>query len=120
MFRWHDAFIPPREDSGSPKFSVGERVKHARYHYQGLIVAMDSKFKASESWYQKNTTQPNKNQPWYHVLVHGSSSVTYAAETSLKPDPKDIEFNHPLLKLFFDGKKEGFYQRNNNPWPGHH
>ena len=119
MFRLHDELIPDQDEPKGPLFAVGQRVKHVRYHYQGLIVAMDSRCKASNHWYQKNTTQPNKNQPWYHVLVHGSSSVTYAAETSLKTDSQDIEFKHPLLKLFFDGKEEGFYKRNKNPWPGH-
>lgn len=119
MFRWNDAFIANDDGPKSPRFLVGQRVKHVRYDYRGLIVAMDTRFKASEDWYQKNNTQPNKTQPWYHVLVHGSSSVTYVAETSLKSDPQDIEFRHPLLKLFFDDKKEGFYKRNKNPWPGH-
>lgn len=119
MFRWHDAFIPGEGSPKGPQFVVGQRVKHVRYHYQGLIVAMDSHCKASKDWYQKNTTQPIKHQPWYHVLVHDSSSVTYAAETSLKADLQNIEFKHPLLPLFFDGKEAGIYKRNNNPWPGH-
>ena len=119
MFRWHDAFSPIGNDANGPKYCVGQRILHARYHYHGLIVATDARFKATEDWYAKNTTQPNKNQPWYHVLVHDSSSVTYAAETSLKPDPQDIDFKHPLFKLFFDGKEDGLYKRNNNPWPGH-
>lgn len=120
MIRWHDAYIPSGNDSNGPKFIVGQRIKHVRYHYQGLIVAMDSRFKASDAWYQKNKTQPIKNQPWYHVLVHGSSSVTYAAENSLKDDPLEIDFKHPLLNMFFDGQEGGFYKRNKNPWPGHH
>ena len=28
---------------------------------------------------------PPKNQPWYHVLVHGADHTTYVAEQNLAP-----------------------------------
>ena len=66
-----------------PKFAPGDLVRHVRYHYRAVVVAHDPRCMAGEAWYQSNQTQPEKDQPWYHVLVHGSESITYPAESSL-------------------------------------
>ena len=100
-----------------PKFAPGDLVRHLRYHYRGVVVAHDPKCMASEDWYQSNQTQPEKDQPWYHVLVHESESITYPAESSLEPDENDESITHPLLNRFFSGFEEGRYQRNDVPWP---
>ena len=74
--------------------------------------------RADEAWYQKNQTQPDRNQPWHHVLVHGSLSVTYAAGQNLMLDNELSEIHHPLVAEFFskfDGEK---YIRNERRWPG--
>jgi len=63
-----------------PKFTPGDLVRHVRYHYRGVVVAHDPKCMAGEDWYQSNQTQPEKDQPWYHVLIHGSESITYPAD----------------------------------------
>ena len=99
------------------KFAPGELVRHVRYHYRGVVVAHDPKCMASEDWYQSNQTQPKRDQPWYHVLVHESESITYPAESSLEPDENDESITHPLLNRFFSGFEEGRYQRNDAPWP---
>ena len=99
------------------KFAPGELVRHVRYHYRGVVVAHDPKCMASEDWYQSNQTQPKKDQPWYHVLVHESESITYPAESSLEPDENDESIAHPLLNRFFSGFEEGRYHRNDVPWP---
>ena len=67
--------------------------------------------------YRSNKTQPNKDQPWYHVLVHESASSTYPAESSLELDDSDEPITHPLLDQFFSGFEEGRYIRNDIPWP---
>ena len=67
-----------------PQFGVGELVHHVRYDYRGVIVKVDEECVASDAWYQKNQTQPNRQQPWYHVLVDGGAE-TYVAETSIEP-----------------------------------
>ena len=100
-----------------PKFAPGDLVRHLRYHYRGVVVAHDPKCMAGETWYQSNQTQPDKDQPWYHVLVHGSESITYPAESSLESEESDEPIAHPLLNQFFSGFEEGRYQRNDAPWP---
>ena len=87
-----------------------------RYGYRGLIVSFDQRCTAGERWYLANQTQPDRNQAWYHVLVHDSVSTTYAAESNLLPDPSNEEVNHPLVDQFFVRSPAGHYQRNDRPW----
>jgi len=104
-------------DYNPPRFAHGDVVRHVRYHYRGVVVAHDSRCMAGENWYQSNQTQPDKNQPWYHVLVHESGSITYPAESSLELDESGGEIVHPLLEQFFSSFEEGHYNRNDVPWP---
>lgn len=102
----------------SQRFEVGTLVQHRRYGYRGVVVAVDDVCRADEAWYKKNQTQPDRDQPWHHVLVHGSPSVTYAAGQNLTLDTEPAEIHHPLAAEFFssfDGEK---YVRNGRPWPG--
>jgi heat shock protein HspQ len=103
---------PPAEP-----FEVGQLVQHVRYGYRGVIVALDDGCQAPKAWYLANNTRPRRDQPWYHVLVHDSSSVTYAAQTSLAADSSEDDVRHPLLPMFFDALGEGRYLRNKRPWP---
>jgi len=105
-------------ESGDPAFMPGDLVCHRRYGYRGVVVAQDSSCEADDKWYLANRTQPEKEQPWYHVLVHDSSSVTYAAQTSLEADDSAEQIPHPYVSEFFDGFVDGSYVRNERPWPG--
>ena len=102
---------------GPPAFAPGDLVSHKRYGYRGVVVAVDSACWASEDWYQSNQTQPDRNQPWYHVLVHDSSTATYPAESSLSRDSSGDPINHPWVGLFFLSFVDGRYLRNDNAWP---
>ena len=102
----------------SPRFSPGNLVRHRRYGYRGVVVSRDETCQADETWYQSNVTRPERNQPWYSVLVDGSEQITYAAETSLLPDESDAPVEHPLISNFFDGFIDGSYRRNDRPWTG--
>jgi len=102
----------------TPQFRVGQLILHRRYGYRGVIVAIDSRCRANEAWYKRNRTQPEKNQPWYHVLVDGSDQVTYAAETSLEADGDPQQVSHPLLDEFFAEFDGTQYERNDKPWYG--
>ncbi|MEM8953704.1 MAG: heat shock protein HspQ [Verrucomicrobiota bacterium] len=97
-------------------YEIGELVRHRRYGYRGVVVAVTERFEGADEWYQKNQTQPAKDQAWYHVLVHGSPSVTYAAQSSLEADGSGAVVVHPLLEMFFSGFEEGRYLRNSVPW----
>jgi len=98
------------------KFEVGQLVKHRRYGYRGVVVAFDQTCRAPEDWYRSNRTQPDRNQPWYHVLVDQSDTVTYAAQSSLLADDDVAEVDHPLTEMFFNDFVEGRYVRNDRPW----
>ena len=101
-----------------PRFLIGQLVRHRRYGYRGVVVDFDIRCIASDDWYEANQTQPDRDQPWYHVLVDGSTYVTYAAEENLLADDTDQPIHHPLVPhLFaaFDGQR---YRRNDTPWPG--
>jgi heat shock protein HspQ len=102
---------------GKPLFVVGQVIEHKRYGYRGVIVDFDTSCNASEQWYQKNQTKPNRHQPWYHVLVHDTHITTYAAQTSLTATNDLTAITHPLIEMFFDGFDDGLYLRNDVPWP---
>ncbi len=99
------------------RFSVGQLVRHLRYGYRGVVVHCDPFCQASEAWYQANQTQPERNQPWYHVLVDGASTVTYAAQTSLEADDSEQPVEHPLVDPFFSEFAGEHYVRHERPWP---
>ncbi|NQT16394.1 MAG: heat shock protein HspQ [Planctomycetes bacterium] len=105
--------------SGPPaNFRPGQLVRHKRYGYRGVVVEVDPFCKAPDSWYEKNRTQPLRDQPWYHVLVDASSNITYAAQTSLEEADQIAPITHPLVDVFFSGFEGESYVRNDHPWPG--
>ena len=104
--------------SYSPLFKEGEIIHHKRYDYRGVIVGLDLKCEAEDEWYQSNQTQPDRDQPWYHVLVDGTNSTTYVAESNLEVDTNGQPIDHPLIEIFFSRFEKGSYIRNNEAWPG--
>ena len=98
-------------------FKPGQVVHHKRYGYRGVVVAYSESFDGDDSWYQSNQTQPDKNQPWYHLLVHGAGQVTYSAQSSLEEDLTGDQVSHPYVPFFFSEFKDGCYTRNDQPWP---
>ena len=118
MINLSEGFAPPSENA---KFEPGEVINHIRYGYRGVIVEFDLSCQAPEHWYLANQTQPDRDQPWYHVLVDGSQQVTYVAESNLKHDQTGEPVVHGMLNLFFSGYDDiqNKYQRNDVPWnPG--
>ncbi len=101
----------------NPAFRPGRLVLHKRYGYRGVVVTADPFCKATDQWYQSNQTQPPRDQPWYHLLVHGSQMTTYTAQTSLEADPVCEPVDHPLLDVFFSGFDGVEHVRNDRPWP---
>ncbi len=107
-----EAEAPEKE----PLYHPGQIVRHRRYGYRGVVVDFDLTCKADEAWYQSNQTRPDRNQPWYHVLVDGSDIATYAAQTSLEADERPAPITHPYLEHFFTDFIGGRYVRNDRPW----
>jgi heat shock protein HspQ len=92
-----------------PEFQIGQLVRHLRYDYRGVIIGVDPQCLADEDWYLHNKTQPPRDQPWYHVLVHGADHTTYVAESNLEPDSSGEEVLHPLVRRIFASFHEGRY-----------
>jgi heat shock protein HspQ len=97
------------------RFEPGCLVQHRLYGYRGVIVSLDPHCMAGETWYNSNKTQPAKNQPWYHVLVHNSGGLsTYVAQSNLEPDQSGVPISHPRLGCYFAGFKDGRYILNDH------
>lgn len=102
-----------------PSFEIGQLVKHRRYGYRGVVAGFDPECRAQEAWYQNNRTQPKRDQPWYHVLVHGGEHATYAAQDSLEPYQGGEQVLHPLVRTLFESFSQGRYQaRTGAHFPG--
>lgn len=94
------------------RFSVGELVHHRLFDYRGVIVDVDHNFQGTEEWYETVAkSQPPKDRPWYHVLVHGSDHSTYVAERNLEADESAEPIIHPMLQQFFSRFENGRYVR---------
>ncbi|NNJ92477.1 MAG: heat shock protein HspQ [Gammaproteobacteria bacterium] len=92
------------------KFSIGELIHHRLFDYRGVIVDVDQEFSGSEEWYNSVAkSRPPKDQPWYHVLVHGGSHTTYVAERNLEADTSVSPIDHPLVKDIFTEFSDGKY-----------
>jgi heat shock protein HspQ len=92
------------------RFFVGQLVRHRKYGYRGAIAGWDPKCRADENWYFSNRTQPERGQPWYHVLVHGGMHTTYVAEENLEPYEGGEQVVHPLTRELFASFSSGHYQ----------
>jgi len=92
-------------------YDLGVVVTHKLYGYRGVVAAVDPRCMAGDTWYHSNKTQPPREQPWYHVLVHDSGGLsTYVAQSNLEEDPSGLPIDHPRLRCYFAGFKDGRYQ----------
>ena len=90
------------------KYKIGHVVHHKNYDYYGVIFHADESCKAADDWYKRNRTQPNRDQPWYNVLVDGGSE-TYVAEENLEFDRTGKKIMHPVLDQMFFSYHNGRY-----------
>jgi len=103
-----------------PLYAPGQLVRHRRHSYRGVVADFDMTCQAEETWYYENRTQPPRNQPWYHVLVDGTGTMTYAAQSNLEADDSDDPVEHPLIPELFESFANGRYERNEvriQSWP---
>jgi len=93
-------------------FGIGSLVQHILFGYRGVIIDVDPAFQGTDDWYNKNAPgNPPRDQPWYHILVHGSVHHAYAAEMHLIEDTSGDAIEHPDLDYFFDTFQDGLYHR---------
>jgi heat shock protein HspQ len=94
------------------KFSIGDVVRHRLFSYRGIIFDVDIEFSESNSWYKQNaSTHPEKDQPWYRVMVDGESYETYAAESNLESDINSDPIQHPAIRKIFNETDAGYKLR---------
>lgn len=99
-------------DDLKAKFAVGQVVQHLRFEYRGVIVDVDATFQGTDEWYEEVArSRPPRDRPWYHVLVHEADHMTYVAERHLAADPRGEPIRHPLVSHYFDGFRDGHYER---------
>ena len=85
------------------QFKLGQIVYHTKFRYRGVIVDADPYFQGTDEWYENVAkSKPDKNKPWYHVLVHGQGNETYVAESNLSTDTSNDPIDHPFVEVFFD------------------
>ncbi len=71
-----------------PKYCLGQMIHHKLFDYYGVVLGVDSEYQLSPEWYEKMArSKPAKDQPWYHIKVHGEGSLRYVAERNLELDP---------------------------------
>ncbi|MGC6424061.1 MAG: heat shock protein HspQ [Lentimonas sp.] len=100
-------------------FEIGMIVQHRLYGYRGVIVAYDMGCAAGDKWYYSNKTQPAKDQPWYHLLVHDSGGLsTYVAQCNLQEDLLKAPIEHPRIACYFEELKDGRYLLKENTGSG--
>ena len=69
------------------RFSIGQMVHHRLFNYRGVVVDLDAIFREKEEFYEKlGSIKAERHAPWYRVLVHDTSAMTYVAEEHLRLD----------------------------------
>jgi heat shock protein HspQ len=90
---------------------IGQLVRHKLFDYRGVIYDVDPVFMLSDAWYEQVArSRPPKDEPWYRVLVDGSSQETYVAQRNLEADPLGAPIEHQQLSHYFSGFENGQYQ----------
>ena len=97
----------------SPKFNIGDIVKHKLYPFRGVIVDIDPIFSNTDEWYEAIPVElrPSKNQPFYHLLAENSETFysAYVSQQNLLPDRESGPINHPEISDLFSDVNNGKY-----------
>ena len=79
-------------------FNIGQLVKHKTQGYAAIIVDVDLVFQPSgQPNPHLDPTKMEKQGPWYRLLVHESTLVTYVAESDLEKAFMQAPIHHPKL-----------------------
>ena len=104
------------DEGRAAHFSPGQLVQHRMFHYRGVVVDVDATYQLGDDWYEQVArSRPPKNEPWYHVLVHGAVHSTYVAQRNLESDSSGEPIDHPQLGHFFANFRDGRYARGSAP-----
>ena len=93
---------------------IGQLVHHKLFDYRGVVYDVDPVFMLPDEWYEQVAlSRPPKDEPWYRVLVDGSSQETYVAESNLEADALGKAIDHPDLGVYFSNFEGGLYKVKN-------
>ena len=99
----------------TPYFKIGQIIHHKLFDYRGVILQADEYFQLTKKWYDNVAkSNPPKDKPWYSVLVHNQTHITYVAERNLSPDDSQEEIIHPIAPIYFTTLKNGVYSKSLN------
>jgi heat shock protein HspQ len=91
------------------KFNIGDVVVHTRQGYRAVVVDVDPLFQASGHYNpQAAIREFATRNPWYRLLVDGSSQMTYVEECLLLEDNQGGLIDNPNITLYLD-QHEGQY-----------
>ena len=101
------------ENLDSPKFTIGEVVKHRFYPFRGVIFDVDPEFMNSEEWYDSipKDIRPKRNQPFYHLFAENDDGpyIAYVSQQNLLHDSENGPVEHPDIEQMFTGMRKGKY-----------
>jgi heat shock protein HspQ len=100
------------------RFRIGDRVQHGTFGFRGIIFDVDPVFSNSEEWYEANPLQPDRNQPFYHLLADNGeqSYIAYVSQQNLVMDDGDEPIDHPAIEAMFKRLPDGAYALNDQHW----
>lgn len=91
------------------KFNIGDLVVHTRQGYRAVVVDVDPLFQASGRYNpQACKREFSSRNPWYRLLVDGSSQVTYVEEPLLVRDPDQQAVDNPNVNQYLTQQQDGY------------
>jgi heat shock protein HspQ len=99
-------------------FRIGDKVKHRVFGFRGVVFDADPVFTNSEEWYEANPLQPDRNQPFYHLLADNGeeSYVAYVSQQNLMVDDGSEPIDHPAIETMFKRLPDGDYKLDAQRW----
>lgn len=84
------------------RFQPGQIVYHQPNGFRAVVVDVDARYNGSSDWYESHMQHgPEREQPWYHLLVDGADFAAYAAEDELEAGVSEGPVEHPWIENFF-------------------
>lgn len=94
------------------RFNIGDLVIHKSHGYRAVVVDVDPIFQASGRYNPQACKRSFAlKNPWYRLLVDGSSQETYVEECHLLRDRSEQAINNPHLSDYLIDDK-GRYRAN--------
>ena len=94
------------------KFAPGQVVYHDELGYRGVIVEVDDCYRGTSD--DPTGGRGPRRQPWYHILLDGSTEIIYVSQRFLQADPSGKPVSHPLISSLFNSFENGRYTRLNH------